>query len=588
MRKPTLRTICTALFLETLAYTIVVPVYAKFAASAMDSGGSGSGSGSGGASGGASAEDRAASFTAFWNVVGNLLKFACTPIVGRFSDQVGRRQLLLLSAAAQPVLFLAVGLVARPWAIATAICSTGLLSIAFSMLAAMMADVHAADAAGGVGGGGGGVGGGVGGGAMVGGAAGGVAVSSANRADVERTGRHFGLLLTAVFCALIVGMPLGSAAAASPAGLGGAFVLSAAVGAANFAFVALRLEETLVQRQPMSWARLRRAAVLGGGGGTGAGHEASSAGAVSCNPFAAVLSALRGDALLLSLAPVFFLATLGNSASASTFVFYTLYRFDWGPAELSLFLGATALLAIGAFTLLLPCAQARLPSRSLLLLSYGASALAAAGMGLATSSAAMYALLLPSVLGFLKSPTLRALMTEQLPAAQQGTLQSVLDALKALGGSVGPYVAVTLFRAGKGSWANGSARARADAGSGAPLFLVAALCALNALLVARLPRGERTAPRGTGMCGGGGGGAGGFAGRLRQFAKLDVEDDEDEFPQLERTREMAVFDEQLASAFVIDDGCGSDDNDDGGAGAGAGAAAESGDMEEVSFNFGRS
>ena len=92
MRKPTLRTICTALFLETLAYTIVVPVYAKFAASAMvDSGGSG----------GASAEDRAASFTAFWNVVGNLLKFVCTPIVGRFSDQVGRRQLLLLSAGAQ-------------------------------------------------------------------------------------------------------------------------------------------------------------------------------------------------------------------------------------------------------------------------------------------------------------------------------------------------------------------------------------------------------------------------------------------------------------------------------------------------------
>ena len=579
MRKPTLRTICTALFLETLAYTIVVPVYAKFAASAMvDSGGSG----------GASAEDRAASFTAFWNVVGNLLKFVCTPIVGRFSDQVGRRQLLLLSAGAQPVLFLAVGLVARPWAIAMAICSTGLLGIAFSMLAAMMADVHAADAAGGadgVGGAGGGVGGAAGGGAVVGGAAGGAAVSRANRADVERTGRHFGLLLTAVFCALIVGMPLGSAAAASPAGLGGAFVLSAAVGAANFAFVALRLEETLVQRQPMSWARLRRAAALGGdGGGTGAGHEASSAGAVSCNPFAAVLSALRGDALLLSLAPVFFLATLGNSASASTFVFYTLYRFDWGPAELSLFLGATALLAIGAFTLLLPRAQARLPSRSLLLLSYGASALAAAGMGLATSSAAMYALLLPSVLGFLKSPTLRALMTEQLPSAQQGTLQSVLDAIKALGGSVGPYVAVTLFRAGKGSWANGSARARADAGSGAPFFLVAVLCALNALLVARLPRGERTAPRGTGA----GGGGGGFAGRLRQFAKLDVEDDEEEFPQLERTREMAVFDEQLASAFVIDDGCGSDDDDDDGGGTGAGAAAESSDMEEVSFNFGRS
>ena len=72
-RKPSLLSICIALFLETLAYTIVVPVYAKFAAQVMAEDGGG----------GSSAEDRAASFTAFWNVVGNMLKFVSTPIVGR-------------------------------------------------------------------------------------------------------------------------------------------------------------------------------------------------------------------------------------------------------------------------------------------------------------------------------------------------------------------------------------------------------------------------------------------------------------------------------------------------------------------------
>ena len=152
MRRPAFGALCFALFLESLAYTIVLPAYALYAKEVVGGGDAAPGVGNAGnvttgAGNAASATDKAAMDTSLWNIVGNLLKFVTTPIVGRLADAVGRRPLLLFSAFAQPVVFLTLGLVRKRWAVAVSIMLQAVLGIAFSMITAMVSDLSAAGAA---------------------------------------------------------------------------------------------------------------------------------------------------------------------------------------------------------------------------------------------------------------------------------------------------------------------------------------------------------------------------------------------------------------------------------------------------------
>ena len=482
MPRPTFGALCVALFLESLAYTIVLPAYALYAKEVVGGGGAALSMGNATTSAGsvASATDKAAMDTSLWNVVGNLLKFVTTPIVGRLADAMGRRPLLLISAFAQPIVFLTLGLVRQRWAVAVSIMLQAVLGIAFSMITAMVSDLSAAATPN----------------AVLPSTS--TAVESTPRhkdhdqdqdqgpdqnqgraqgpdtvsADVatQSVGRMFGRLFAAVFASLLIGMPIGAGSA--KVGLHVPFLLSGACGVANVCFIRAHVHETLPTPRAIS---------MGARGYLAAVRESIAL------PTLVLRESVGSSRLLVRLTVVFFVGTCMNSAGGSVFLFYTLYRFGWTPSDVALYLGALAVVAITSFTLVLPRLQRRLPTVPLLLVAYGVAAAQLLLMGFADSTGWLFWLLLPNLVTYAKAPTLRALMTRQLPPHLQGALQGAMDALKALGGAIAPAIAVAIFRSAKGAHMDGSDAAQHDTAAGAPFFFMALLCVLSAALLWRLP-----------------------------------------------------------------------------------------------------
>ncbi|MEI8257381.1 MAG: MFS transporter, partial [Deltaproteobacteria bacterium] len=136
---------------------------------------------------------------------------------------------------------------------------------------------------------------------------------------------------------------------------------------------------------------------------------------------------------------------------------------------------ASALAQGGVIRMAIP----RLGERRAIIVGNVISAAGFIGFGLATRSWMMYAITFPFALGGLAGPSLRSMISQQVPATEQGQLHGSLSSLQSLTAVFGPLLGTALFA----QFAPSTARIHIP---GAPWFAAAAFHVVGIVLALRL------------------------------------------------------------------------------------------------------
>jgi len=139
------------------------------------------------------------------------------------------------------------------------------------------------------------------------------------------------------------------------------------------------------------------------------------------------------------------LTSLAQNALQSTWVYYTGYRFDWGPGDVGISLAVVGLTAGLVQGVLIGRIVPRLGERRALLLGLGISVLSYTLYGLATQGWMMYTIPFIGALGGISLPSAQSIITQNVQANEQGAVQGALTSLNALTAVVGPLIATQVF-----------------------------------------------------------------------------------------------------------------------------------------------
>lgn len=290
--------------------------------------------------------------------------------------------------------------------------------------------------------------------ALAGASAANITAANAYIADIsppEQRARNFGLVGAAFGIGFIVGPLLGGVLGGF--GVRAPFLVAGALTLLNALYGLFVLPESLPQegRRRFEW------------------REA--------NPLSS-LSALGRYGVVLNLVGTLLCTYLAQQAIYTTWVLYTTYRFSWDAWQQGIslaFFGATTALFQAA---LLPILLPRLGERRALVLGLISSVVGYVLYGLATSGWMMYVIIAASGLGFVVQPAAQGLISNAVPADEQGAIQGALTSLLSLTAIIGPLVSTALF-------SYFTAPTRAVTVPGAPFFLGALLMLVASLLAVR-------------------------------------------------------------------------------------------------------
>lgn len=193
------------------------------------------------------------------------------------------------------------------------------------------------------------------------------------------------------------------------------------------------------------------------------------------NPIGSFQS-LKRHPLVFGLAVSFFLLSVGQFSTHSTWVLYTGYRYEWSPRQVGLSLaivGLTVAIVQGGLSRrIIPA----LGEPRALVVGLCINVAAMIGYGLATEGWMVYCIVALGSIGAIGAPATQALITGGAEANEQGAVQGALTSLTSVAGFIAPMVSTGLF----GYFISSRAPVRLP---GAPFYL-AALLILGALLVA--------------------------------------------------------------------------------------------------------
>lgn len=234
----------------------------------------------------------------------------------------------------------------------------------------------------------------------------------------ETRAKNFGLIGAAFGIGFIIGPALGGIL--SVWGLRAPFYAAAVLCFINFLYGYFVLPESLKpeNRRPFDWKK--------------------------ANPVGSLLHFKKYPAISgLVVAFIFFY--LAGHAVQSNWNYFTMYRFNWTEQQVGWSLALVGLLvgAVqgGLIRIVNPwLGNARSAYTGILLYAFGLLL-----FGLATQGWMMYAFLVPYCLGGIAGPALQAIITENVPANEQGQLQGGLTSLMSLTSVVGPLVMTNLF-----------------------------------------------------------------------------------------------------------------------------------------------
>jgi DHA1 family tetracycline resistance protein-like MFS transporter len=245
--------------------------------------------------------------------------------------------------------------------------------------------------------------------------------ASAYIADVstpEKRAQNFGMIGVAFGIGFIIGPVLGGILGKwnvhypffAAAGLA---LLNAAYG-----FFILPESLSLEHRRPFNWKR--------------------------ANPLGSLLQ-LKKYPSVIGLAASLFLVYFAAQSVQSVWTFYTILKFNWSEDIVGYSLGFIGLMIAmvqgGLIRVTLPkLGLERSIWMGLLLYSTGLILFA-----FATHTWMMFAFMIPYALGGIAGPALQGLMSNQVPANEQGELQGGLTSLMSLSSIFGPWIMTTLF-----------------------------------------------------------------------------------------------------------------------------------------------
>jgi DHA1 family tetracycline resistance protein-like MFS transporter len=180
---------------------------------------------------------------------------------------------------------------------------------------------------------------------------------------------------------------------------------------------------------------------------------------------------LRGHAVVLGLAAMWFLSDVAHEVMPSTFVLYTDHRYAWDARTVGLSLAAVGLSSAVVGAGLVGRVVARFGERRSLLLGQGFGAAGFAVAGLATTGLGFCASIPILALWGLWRPAAQAVMTSRVDPTEQGRLQGALAGLQGIAFMIGPVLFTSTFATAiRGDWSQ----------PGAP-FLLAGLMVAVAL-----------------------------------------------------------------------------------------------------------
>lgn len=143
---------------------------------------------------------------------------------------------------------------------------------------------------------------------------------------------------------------------------------------------------------------------------------------------------------------VYVLAMFANRVAEMTWVLFASYRFHWGPFEIGLSLAAVGVMFVVGQGWLVRIVLPRIGERRAILMGLLVSAFLTAVYGIVPSGWMVYPVMAFGVFGWvLAQPATMGLMSQSVPANEQGLLQGALASLTSLTSIVGPPIWTGLF-----------------------------------------------------------------------------------------------------------------------------------------------
>jgi DHA1 family tetracycline resistance protein-like MFS transporter len=200
------------------------------------------------------------------------------------------------------------------------------------------------------------------------------------------------------------------------------------------------------------------------------------------NPLGSLKALARFPQLALLLA-VLVLAQFAHDSLPSTWSYYTMLKFGWGPGDVASSLVAVGVLTAFSFAVLPRLVVPRIGERGAVYLGFAFGTISYLGYALAAKAWMFYAWMIPFTLGGVGGPALNAIMSHNVPPTEQGELQGAISSITGLTSVIAMWAMPTLF-----AWFTGPDAQVYFAGAA---FFAAALCELGGLLLFALSQARR-------------------------------------------------------------------------------------------------
>ena len=235
----------------------------------------------------------------------------------------------------------------------------------------------------------------------------------------EKRAANFGLVGAAFGAGFVLGPALGGFVG-EHFGLRAPFFVAAALSIANALFGLLVLKESLPpeNRRKFEWWR--------------------------ANPLGS-LKALSRFPALSALIAVLVLAQFAHDSLPSTWTYYTMLKFGWGPGAVAWSLVAIGILSAASFAVLPGFMAKRFGEKRTVIIGFVCGAAAYAGYAFAPTTWIFYAWMIPFIFSGVGGPALNAILTHEVPATEQGELQGATSSVTNLASVFAMWAMPTLF-----------------------------------------------------------------------------------------------------------------------------------------------
>jgi DHA1 family tetracycline resistance protein-like MFS transporter len=270
----------------------------------------------------------------------------------------------------------------------------------------------------------------------------------ADISEPEKRAANFGLMGAAFGLGFVIGPVIGGLL--GELGPRVPFLAAAVLAFTNLLYGALVLPETLARdkRRAFDWRR--------------------------ANP-TGTLMALRRYPMVFALVGAYFLFLLGHHVLPATWSYFTMEKFAWSPREVGYSLGVIGILMVFVQAVLLRLVLPKIGPRWTAFLGFAFCIVSFTGYALATNGWLIYLFLIPGALQGFVGPAMQGIMSNEVPADEQGELQGGLASIASLTAILSPPFMTQIF----GFFTTAAAPVYFP---GAP-FIVAAFLTLAALAV---------------------------------------------------------------------------------------------------------